>query len=137
MGWFILKIIFWATGVIWVLVAADVLRCIWSIRRLPKECRLKAHATISVIIAVRDEEKRIEKTVRQVMGQVGVEIELIVVNDRSRDGTGKILRRLGEEFSRLRVVEVSALPQNWLGKCHAMHLGAQGASGEWLLFTDG
>jgi hypothetical protein len=32
---------------------------------------------------------------------------------------------------------VRELPAGWLGKCHAMHLAAQQADGDFLLFTDG
>jgi hypothetical protein len=37
----------------------------------------------------------------------------------------------------LRVLSVCALPAGWLGKPHAMALGAQKSSAPWLLFTDG
>ena len=70
------------------------------------------------------------------MAQRGVALELIVVDDRSSDRTGEILRGLAQEDSRLRVIRIDVLPDGWLGKCHACHVGASAARGEWILFTD-
>jgi glycosyltransferase involved in cell wall biosynthesis len=65
-----------------------------------------------------------------------VEIDVIAVDDRSTDGTNEILKRLAAEDARVRVQRVDALPEGWLGKCHACHVGAELATGEWILFTD-
>jgi glycosyltransferase involved in cell wall biosynthesis len=37
----------------------------------------------------------------------------------------------------LSIISVRALPEGWLGKPHAMALGARQSSAPWLLFTDG
>ena len=90
----------------------------------------------SVVVAARDEAARIEAAVRQLLAQRGVDVELIIVDDRSTDGTSEILRRLSQNEPRLRVQRVDTLPDGWLGKCHACHIGAQAATGDWILFTD-
>jgi cellulose synthase/poly-beta-1,6-N-acetylglucosamine synthase-like glycosyltransferase len=90
----------------------------------------------SVVIAARDEEARIEQTIRHLFAQRDVEVEFIVVDDRSTDRTSEILQRLAKEDARLRVKRVDVLPEGWLGKCHACHVGAMAATGEWILFTD-
>jgi len=59
-----------------------------------------------------------------------------VVDDRSDDGTGAILDRVASAEPRLRVVHVTELPPGWLGKNHALWLGAGEAAGELILFTD-
>jgi hypothetical protein len=90
----------------------------------------------SVVIAARDEEARIEGTVRRLMAQRDVEAEFFIVDDRSSDRTGEILRQLASEDARVNLKRVEALPDGWLGKCHACHLGAGAATGDWILFTD-
>src|ERR1041385_1353573 len=69
----------------------------------------------SVVIAARDEEARIEGTMRRLLAQRGGTVEFIVVDDRSTDGTGEILRRLAEEDARVQVKRVQTLPPGWLG----------------------
>ncbi len=90
----------------------------------------------SVVIAARDEEARIEGTVRRLLAQRGVEAEFFIVDDRSTDRTGEILRQLAKEDARVKVQRVDVLPDGWLGKCHACHAGAGAATGDWILFTD-
>ena len=90
----------------------------------------------SVIMAARDEESRIEETVRHLLSQRGIQLEVIVVDDRSTDRTGEILGQLTRHDDRVRTQRVHELPDGWLGKCHACHLGAASARGDWLLFTD-
>ena len=125
--------LFWALSVLWHLR--------W-VRRLPPESEPPAgdggarRARCSVVMAARNEEARIEKSLRHLFAQRDVELEIIVVDDRSTDGTREILRRLAKEDSRLQVKPVDALPEGWLGKCHACHIGAGATTGEWILFTD-
>lgn len=97
----------------------------------------KNQTRCSIVIAARNEESRIERTIRQLITQRGVELEIIVVDDRSTDQTGEILRRLALEHAGLRVLRVDVLPDGWLGKCNACHMGASAANHDWILFTDG
>jgi cellulose synthase/poly-beta-1,6-N-acetylglucosamine synthase-like glycosyltransferase len=110
------------------------------VRRLPALDKLTSptepRVRCSVVIAARDEEARIEETIRHLLVQRGAEFEFIVVDDRSTDRTSEILRRLAKEDPRLQVRRVDVLPEGWLGKCHACHLGASVATGDWILFTD-
>ena len=91
---------------------------------------------VSVVIAARDEADTIAPTVRALLAQQGVAIEVIVVSDRSRDDTAAIVRAIARDDPRTRVIEVTALPERWIGKCHACYTGAAAATGEWILFTD-
>jgi len=95
-----------------------------------------ARVSCSVVIAARDEESRIEQTVIRLLAQQGVELEIIVVDDRSTDKTGEIVRKLAEQDSRVRLRRIDSLPEGWLGKCHACHVGASIGTGDWILFTD-
>jgi glycosyltransferase involved in cell wall biosynthesis len=90
----------------------------------------------SVIVAARDEESRIGDTVGRLLAQREVQLEVIVIDDRSTDRTDEVLSRLARLDDRVRTQRVHELPDGWLGKCHACHLGAANAKGDWILFTD-
>jgi cellulose synthase/poly-beta-1,6-N-acetylglucosamine synthase-like glycosyltransferase len=92
--------------------------------------------SVALIAAARNEERNIEQAVRSLLAIDYPDLQITLVNDRSSDGTAEILKRLAEEFPRLCVVTVSELPAAWIGKNHALHLGASSSRCEWLLFTD-
>jgi hypothetical protein len=91
---------------------------------------------LSVVVAACDEGQTIEQALRSLMAQDYPELELVVVDDRSSDDTGRIVERLAREDDRLRPVRVDQLPPGWLGKVHALQCGLDQAGGEWVLFTD-
>lgn len=57
---------------------------------------------ISVIIATKNGERFIERAIRSVLRQEGAELEVIVVDDASTDGTEDIVRSIAQEDARVR-----------------------------------
>ena len=92
---------------------------------------------ISVIVPARNEEAQIRNGLTTLLNSTGVELEVIAMNDRSTDATGRIMDEIAATDTRLKVVHLTALPEGWLGKNHAMHLASEKATGQLLLFTDG
>jgi glycosyltransferase involved in cell wall biosynthesis len=95
-----------------------------------------ARPRVTIVAPALNEARGIEPAVRGFAAQRGLDLELIVVDDRSTDATPAILARLAGELPVLRVLTVRDLPSGWLGKNHANALGAAAARGDWLLFTD-
>ena len=93
--------------------------------------------SLTIIAAARDEAARVEGAVRSLLAQDYPALRVVIVDDRSVDGTGTILDRVAHQDPRLEAIHVGSLPDGWLGKCHALALAAGAAKTEWLLFTDG
>jgi len=92
--------------------------------------------SISIVIPARNEERNLEQALQSVLGLDYPGLEIVVVNDRSTDGTGDILKKLAKGDQRLTLLTIESLPEGWLGKTHALQMGAQQAQGEFILFTD-
>jgi len=90
---------------------------------------------ITPIVPARNEEQVIATCVRSLAQQQEV-AEIVVVNDQSTDHTAEIVRALMAEIPQLRLLEVQGVPPGWVGKNHAVWLGAKDATSPWLLFTD-
>ena len=97
----------------------------------------KALASLTIVVPGRNEEAELEPALRSLLTLSHPAYEVVAVDDRSTDRTGEIMDQLAAEApDRMRVIHVKELPPRWLGKTHAMWLGAQSAATEWLLFTD-
>jgi len=85
---------------------------------------------VSVVLAARDAETTIGEAVRSVLGQTVDDLELVVVDDGSVDGTVEALARI--EDRRLRVVRNEAS----LGLAGALNVGLDAARGAYIARLD-
>ena len=100
---------------------------------------------VSVIIPARNEAVNIEECVRSAAATDYQAVEVIVVDDRSSDGTAEIVERIAAALEArggvrvgvgVRLVRGAELPVGWFGKQWAMVQGYRAARGELLLFMD-
>lgn len=91
---------------------------------------------VSLVVPACNEEKNIEKSLVSFLSLEYVNLEIIVVNDRSTDSTAAVLQQLKNRFPRLVILDIVDLPEGWMGKSHALTKGAALAKGEYLVFTD-
>lgn len=137
----------WIAGSILALAwASRVLDAAWGMRKVTDISRPKwephgaaAQPRVSIIVPARNEEEHIEESLIRLLQLDYPDFEVVAINDRSTDRTGEVMDRIAarpEAHGRLKVMHVAELPAGWLGKVHAMWMGAKQSSGEWLLFTD-
>lgn len=93
-------------------------------------------ARVSVVLPARNEAEHIVGCLETLKSTTWPDVEIIVVNDHSTDGTGDLARTATRGDSRVTVVEAPDLPPGWFGKQWACHSGMQCATGSLLLFTD-
>jgi glycosyltransferase involved in cell wall biosynthesis len=87
---------------------------------------------ISVIIPCHNVERYVERAVRSVLMQTHRDIELIVVDDGSTDGTRERLRSLKQELGE----QITVIEQENRGACAARNAGSARASGVYTQFLD-
>ena len=141
------------------ILAVQLLFSIWNRSKLPllgepdgnKDCTVDrtedirlshidpdTKTKVSVLIPARNEQIHIKDCVESVLAAdtEGIQLEVIVLNDRSEDKTGEILEQLARRDHRLRILQGKELPSGWMGKSYACHQLAQLAAGEWWLYMD-
>ena len=123
----------------WTVIGLRLWRGSHRVPRLPDvaaEAPPAGWPAVSVIVPSRNEEGAVEAATRALLAQDYPSLEVVAIDDRSTDATGRLLDALAARDERLAVHHVTTLPPGWLGKNHAMAVGADVARGEWLLFTD-
>ena len=104
--------------------------------RQEKEPEGKKPNPVSVIVCAHDEEHNLKELVPLLLKQDHPEFEIIIVEDRSNDGTYDYLLQATQEDHRLKMVRVVNKPDYINGKKFGITLGIRAAKYNWLLFTD-
>jgi hypothetical protein len=141
---FAVVVVAWLVALAWVWMVVAATRGLPRIPDLLEErfdCEPVGEPWITVFVPARDEALNVGECLRSLLGQDYAKLRVVAVNDRSSDETGAIMDAIaGTAPSRLRVLHLSELPPEWLGKTHAMAMAARQAiaedAPEYLLFTD-
>lgn len=121
---------------IWIVFLIDAMIGFKTLDLLEDEPPLRDGPLLSVVVAAKNEEAHIRESVLSQLRQTYRNVEWILVNDRSTDGTGAAMEELKTVDPRVRVLHITDLPEGWLGKNHALYKGYLAASGKRVLFTD-
>ena len=97
---------FWVPAGIWLMSKRNAFTVLASVS-VKDEDSLPA---VSVVIPARNEERNLEQALQSVLALDYPDLEIIVVNDRSTDGTGSILEKMAARDARLAVVTIADLP---------------------------
>lgn len=95
----------------------------------PANCKIMPK--ISVIVPVYNTEKYIHRCVDSILAQTFIDFELLLVNDGSKDSSGKICDEYAAKDSRVRVFH----KENG-GVSSARNVGLDNVKGEWVAFCD-
>lgn len=138
-GWIMLGVTV-LTLATWVMVLVRVRRVAKTMPTLRAGLELPFDAAsapkVSIVIPAHNEEAVIEDCLRSVRAQDYPNLEIIIVMDRCTDSTADIVARHAAEDDRITPIVNTSCPEDWTGKCNAVHQGALRSTGEWILFAD-
>jgi succinoglycan biosynthesis protein ExoO len=95
-----------------------------------------APVDISFIMAAHNAAPWIETAVRSALDQSGAAVEVVVVDDGSRDGTPSLLSRLAAADARVRVVPLDGVSPGPRGPSTARNAALRAARGRWIAILD-
>lgn len=97
----------------------------------------RPNSSVSVIVAAKDEERYIQELLDSLAAQTLPSFQIVLMDDRSTDSTGRIMERFrGRLGERVKVLRNEREPSVRNPKQFALDIASKAASGEILLFTD-
>jgi glycosyltransferase involved in cell wall biosynthesis len=134
----------WLLTLVWVLRTYDavhLLPTLPDLSGLDWDVLPEGLPTLTVVVPARDEAEKIAATLDALMMADYIGVRVLVVDDRSTDGTGGIVDAYVEEYAvrrpgALSAIHIAELPEGWLGKTFALMVATENSSSDYLLFTD-
>jgi chlorobactene glucosyltransferase len=110
---------------------------LWYFRRRRPPPRNPKPERISVLVPARNEESNLPRCLDSLLAQSHPNLEILVMDDDSTDGTWALLQDYAARFpGRIRVFRNEGLPPGWVGKCWVCSQLAEQADSPWLAFVD-
>ena len=133
-----LEIIFWS---VFILFTAIQLYYHWGYfsrlsNHVISDNKSAIELPVSIVVASRNEVRLLPALITKLVSQDYSSFEVIIVNDRSSDGSESLLNSLKQVNQKLKVIHVHNLPEGWNGKKNALQLGIEAAQHEIILLTD-
>jgi len=120
-----------------ILVVLNLVSLFKMYRFKPKEHILDFEdKPVSIIVCAHNELANLEALLPRLLAQAYVNFEVVVVDDRSSDGTREFLIEEQKKHSTLKIVRVEWTPDHVNEKKYALTLGIKAASNELLVMTD-
>jgi len=92
--------------------------------------------SVTVAIAARNEKERLKTLIPELFKQNYKDFEVLIIDDRSTDGTHELLQDMLNIYPRLRTVTVDYTPDHVTSKKYALTLGIKVSSNDIILLTD-
>ena len=121
---------------VFILAAIPASLFLWNLALYNQPPASSGCEPVSILIPARNEEHSIENSIRAALGSRNVDLELIVLDDHSKDRTADIVKRIAAEDKRLRLFAAPPLPPGWCGKQFACSVLAHLATKPVLCFID-
>lgn len=140
----------WGVALAWCLRSAEALRSLPGVTDLTLvdwDTAPVGEPSLVVVVPARNEEENIAATLDALLLADYQPMRILAVDDRSTDGTGRIIdayvaehsrRQPGRmnEPSRMNAIHITELPEGWLGKTFALTVATENSDSEYLLYTD-
>lgn len=97
---------------------------------------VEAPPKVSILLPCKDEQENVAACAADLLAQNYPDLEVIIIDDRSSDGTGEAAQKVAAADSRVKVLHLMDRPAGWTGKTYALTRGMEHATGQWLLFVD-
>jgi glycosyltransferase involved in cell wall biosynthesis len=140
----IIQTVSWAIALAWVLRTYDAVHLLPALPDLTMmdwDVAPLGTPTLTVVVPARDEAENIASTLDALLLADYPGLRILVVDDRSTDGTGAIVDAYVAEYAerkpgRLEAIHIADLPEGWLGKTFALMVATENSDSDYLLFTD-
>jgi len=100
------------------------------------ESLIKSPPLVSILVPARNEAENIKRCLISLSKQDYPNIEILVLDDNSNDGTSLVVEKFTEKDSRVKLITGKPLKSGWIGKSYACYQLSKYAKGKYFIFTD-
>lgn len=128
--------IIWLCSVAFLIFYQGYFFSVLNKKRLLKKDNPMNQEPVSIIIAARNAQKKLERNLESILNQKYPKFEVIIVNDCSFDNTKEWVEKLQQIHSNIKLVNLELDEKYHKGKKFAITIGIKAATYDTLLFTD-